>query len=68
MSQGPLCPNMTKKVQKEVYQMANRNLPHTILKGGISVNLNHLKSGTRLSMAHSTPLSILDWETNWPMI
>ena len=68
MSQGPLCPNMTKKVQKEVYQMANRNLPHIILKGGISVNLNHLKSGTQLSMARSTPVSILDWETNWPMV
>ena len=26
------------------------------------------KSGTRLSTAHSTPLSVLDWETNWPMI
>ena len=27
MSQGSLCPNLTKKVQKEVSQMANRNLP-----------------------------------------
>ena len=27
MSQGPLCPNLTQKVQKEVSQMANRNLP-----------------------------------------
>ena len=44
MSQGPLCPNMTKKVQKEVSQMANRNLSHVILLGGLSVNLNHLKS------------------------
>ena len=26
MSQGPLCPNLTQKVQKEVSQMANRNL------------------------------------------
>ena len=26
------------------------------------------KSGTRLLMACSTPLSVLDWETNWPMI
>ena len=25
MSQGPLCPNLTQKVQKEVYQMANCN-------------------------------------------
>ena len=26
------------------------------------------KSGTQLSMAHSTPFSVLDWKTNWPMI
>ena len=25
MSQGPLCPNLSQKVQKEVSQMANRN-------------------------------------------
>ena len=44
MSQGPLCPNLTKKVQKEVSQMANRNLSRVMLLGGLSVNLNHLKS------------------------
>ena len=44
MSQGPLCPNLTQKVQKEVSQMANRNLPHVMLQGGLSVNLNHLKT------------------------
>ena len=43
MSQGPLCPNLTKKVQKEVSQIANRNLSSVILLGGLSVNLNHLK-------------------------
>ena len=42
MSQGPLCPNLTQKVQKEVSQMANRNLSRVILLGGLSVNLNHL--------------------------
>ena len=26
MSQSPLCPNLTKKVQKEVFQMANRGI------------------------------------------
>ena len=26
MSQGPLCQNLTQKVQKEVSQVANRNL------------------------------------------
>ena len=31
MSQGPLCPNLTKKVQKEVSQMANRNLSCAML-------------------------------------
>ena len=31
MSQGPLCPNLNQKVQKEVAQMANRNLPHVML-------------------------------------
>ena len=43
MSQGPLCPNLTQKFQKEVSQIANRNLPRPILLGGLSVNLNHLK-------------------------
>ena len=41
MSQGPLCPNLS---QKEVSQMANHNLSRVILLGGLSVNLNHLKS------------------------
>ena len=44
MSQGPLCPNLSLKVQKEVSQMANRNLSRVILLGGLSVNLNHLKT------------------------
>ena len=43
MSQGPLCPNLSQKVQKEVSKMANRNLSPVILLGGLSVNLNHLK-------------------------
>ena len=44
MSQGALCPNLGQKVQKEVSQMANHNLSCVILLGGLSVNLNHLKS------------------------
>ena len=44
MSQDLLCPNLSQKVQKEVSQMANRNLSPVILLGGLSVNLNHLKS------------------------
>ena len=43
MSQGSLCPNLTNKDQKEVSQMANRNLSIGMLLGGLSVNLNHLK-------------------------
>ena len=43
MSQGPLCPNLTQKFQKEVSQIANRNFSCVILLGGLSVNLNHLK-------------------------
>ena len=31
MSQGPLCPNLSQKVQKEVSQMTNRNLLHMML-------------------------------------
>ena len=42
MSQGPLCPNLTQKVQKEVSQMAKCNFSLVILIGGLSVNLNHL--------------------------
>ena len=40
MSQGPLCPNLTQNVQKEVSQMANQNFSRAML---LSVNLNHLK-------------------------
>ena len=46
MFQGPLCPNLSQKVQKEVSQMANHNLSCVILLGGLSVNLNHLKTQT----------------------
>ena len=42
MSQGPLCPNLSQKVQMEVSQMANCNLSPVILLGGLSLNLNHL--------------------------
>ena len=51
MSQGPLCPNLSQKVQAEVSQMANRNLSRVILLGGLSVNLNHLKSRTFFKQA-----------------
>ena len=54
MSQGPLCPNLTKKGQAEVSQMANRNLSRVILLGGLSVNLNHLKTASETQ----TPLKV----------
>ena len=57
MSQGPLCPNLSQKVQKEVSQMANHNLSCAMLVGGLSVNLNHLKSTlthTTNMLAHNT--------------
>ena len=31
MSQGALCPNLSQKVQKEVSQTVNRNLPIAML-------------------------------------
>ena len=43
MSQGALCPNLTKKVQKEVSQMANRKLSCAMLYRWFKCNLNHLK-------------------------
>ena len=43
MSQGPLCPNLTQKVQKEVSQMAYQTFSHPMLLGGLSVNFNHPK-------------------------
>ena len=36
MSQGPLCPNLTKKFRAEVSQMANSNLSCVILLGGLT--------------------------------
>ena len=50
MSQGPLCPNLTKKVQKEVSQIANHNLPCPILLGGLSLHLNHLIKGEKFDV------------------
>ena len=43
MSQAVLSPNLTKKFQWEVSQIANNRFPCVMLLGGLSVNLNHLK-------------------------
>ena len=43
MSQAVLRPNLTKKFQWEVSQIANNERSLAPLYGGLSVNLNHLK-------------------------
>ena len=43
MCQAVLSPNLTKKFQREVSQIANNRFPCVMLLGGLSVNLNHLK-------------------------
>ena len=53
MSLGVLCPNLTKLFQKEVSQIANDKLPIATTIGGLSVNLNHLKTvRTRIARPH----------------
>ena len=48
MSQAVLSPNLTKEVQWEVSQTAEKKFPIAMLLGGLSVNLNHLKIQTRV--------------------
>ena len=50
MCQGPLCPNLTKRVQKEESQIANQNFSHTMLLGGLSVNFKYF--GLEIKLAH----------------
>ena len=45
MSQGPLCPNLTKKVQKEVSQMANHKLSCAMLYRWFKCKLKPPKKG-----------------------
>ena len=42
MCQAVLSPNLTKKFQWEVSQIADNRFPCVMLLGGLSVNLNHL--------------------------
>ena len=44
MCQAVLSPNLTKKFQQEVSQIVDNRFPCVMLLGGLSVNLNHLKS------------------------
>ena len=48
MCQAVFSPNLTKKFQWEVSQIADNRFPCVTLLGGLSVNLNHLK------MTHSS--------------
>ena len=43
MCQAVLSPNLTKKFQWEVSQIADNRFPCVMLLGGLSVNLNHRK-------------------------
>ena len=63
MSQGPMCPNLSQKVQKEESQKANRNLPRAMLQGGLSVNLNHLKSKKKANLT-VYPMTLI-WYPHW---
>ena len=47
MSQAVLSPNLTKEVQWEVSQIADKRCPYTMVQGGLSVNLNNLKIGLK---------------------
>ena len=46
MCQAVLSPDLTKKFQWEVSQIADNRFPCVMLLGGLSVNLNHLKTET----------------------
>ena len=60
MCQAVLSPNLTKKFQWEVSQIADNRFPCVMLLGGLSVNLNHLKSSEDIGR---TPLITMDIET-----
>ena len=49
MSQGPLCPNLSQKVQKEVSQMANRNLSCAMLYRWFKCKLKPPKNSNVIS-------------------
>ena len=49
MSQAVLSPNLTKEVQWEVPQIADKKFPCATVSGGLSVNLNHLKMSDTLN-------------------
>ena len=80
MCQAVLSPNLTKKIQWEVSQIADNRFPCVMLLGGLSVNLNHLKTSftsfcnemTRkytttnpLAAPFMSPNTFLKWLFSW---
>ena len=62
MSQALLSPNLTKEVQWEVSQIADKRFPCVIVYGGSGVNLNHLKIKIfQMSCLMSQLVYWLDW-------
>ena len=59
MSQGPLCPNLTKKVQKEVSQMANRKLSCAMLYRWFKCKLKPPKKVITTDMCSLPPPTLL---------
>ena len=58
MCQAVLSPNLTKKFQWEVSQIADNRFPCVMLLGGLSVNLNHLKrQGVKLKQSHQPKMT-----------
>ena len=56
MCQAVLNPNLTKKFQWEVSQIADDRFPCMMLLGGLSVNLNHLSVNlNHLKRGNSAP-------------
>ena len=60
MCQAVLSPNLTKKFQWEVSQIADNRFPCVMLLGGLSVNLNHLIIGQYILISFTHML--------WPCI
>ena len=56
MCQAVLSPNLTKKFQWEVSQIAHNRFPCVTLLGGLSVNLNHLKMDKNNQKVHFSSL------------
>ena len=67
MSQDPLCPILTKRLQRKVSQMVNRNISLLMLLGGLSVNLNHLTTKSRTVHFRSSSTAVLKYRNTRKM-